>query len=58
MTRKCSVRYGTTVCSGINERIEQNVRDRCYDSKLKSLSNELTLILSDIRELNKVPNTK
>ena len=30
----------------------------CYDSKLKKLSNELTLVLSDIRELNRVPSTK
>ena len=26
---------------------------KCYDSKLKGLSNELTLILSDIRELDR-----
>jgi len=31
---------------------------QCYDSKLKDLSNELTLVLSDARELNRVPNTK
>ena len=30
----------------------------CYDSKLKGLNNELTLVLSDTRELNRVPNTK
>ena len=30
----------------------------CYNSKLKGLSNELTLVLSDTRELNRVPNTK
>ena len=30
----------------------------CYDSKLKDLSNELTLVLSDTRELDRVPNTK
>ena len=34
------------------------IRVRCYDSKLKVLSNELTLVLSDIRELDKVPTTK
>ena len=28
------------------------------DSKLKRLSNELTLVLSDTRELNRVSNTK
>ena len=31
---------------------------QCYDSKLKVLSNELTLVLSDTRELNRVPSTK
>ena len=30
----------------------------CYDSKLKGLSNKLTLILSNTRELDRVPNTK
>ena len=30
----------------------------CYDSMLKGLSKELTLVLSDIRKLDRVPNTK
>ena len=30
----------------------------CYDSKLKGLSNKLTLVLSDTRELDRIPNTK
>jgi len=30
----------------------------CYDSMLKVLSKELTLVLSDTRELDKVPSTK
>ena len=30
----------------------------CYDSMLKGLSKELTLVLSNTRELDKVPNTK
>ena len=30
----------------------------CYESMLKGLSKEATLVLSNIRELNKVPNTK
>ena len=30
----------------------------CYDSKLKGLSNELTLVLSDTRELDGVLSTK
>ena len=30
----------------------------CYDSMLKVLSKELTLVLSDIRELDRVPSTK
>ena len=31
---------------------------RCYDSMLKGLSKELTLVLSDIRELDRVPSTE
>ena len=34
------------------------VVDSCYDSMLKVLSKELTLVLSDTRELDRVPNTK
>ena len=30
----------------------------CYNSMLKELSKELTLVLSDTRELDRVPNTK
>ena len=30
----------------------------CYDSMLKVLSKELTLVLSNTRELDRVPNTK
>ena len=30
----------------------------CYDSKLKGLSDELTLVLSDTRELDRVPSTE
>ena len=30
----------------------------CYDSMLKVLSKELTLVLSDTRELDRVPSTK
>ena len=37
---------------------DANKKGVCYDSKLKGLSNELTLVLSDTRELNRVPNTK
>ena len=32
--------------------------DDCYDSKLKVLSNETTLVLSNTRELDRVPKTK
>ena len=31
---------------------------RCYDLKLKVLSNKTTLVLSNTRELNRVPSTK
>ena len=34
------------------------LNDICYDSMLKVLSKELTLVLSDTRELDRVPNTK
>ena len=30
----------------------------CYDLKLKVLSNKTTLVLSNTRELNRVPSTK
>ena len=30
----------------------------CYDLKLKELSNKTTLVLSNIRELDRVPSTK
>jgi len=30
----------------------------CYDLKLKVLSNKTTLVLSNTRELDRVPNTK
>jgi len=30
----------------------------CYDSMLKALSKELTLVLSNTRELDRVPKTK
>ena len=30
----------------------------CYDLKLKELSNKTTLVLSNTRELDRVPNTK
>jgi len=31
---------------------------RCYDLKLKELSDKTTLVLSNTRELNRVPSTK
>ena len=31
---------------------------QCYDSRLKELSDETTLVLSNIRELDRVPSTK
>ena len=31
---------------------------RCYDLKLKELSNRTTLVLSNTRELDRVPSTK
>ena len=34
------------------------ITDACYDLMLKGLSNRTTLVLSNTRELNRVPNTK
>ena len=36
---------------------DERWRPVCYDSKLKGLSDEQTLVLSDTRELDRVPNT-
>jgi len=33
-------------------------RAECYGSRLKGLSQEATLVLSNTRELDRVPNTK
>ena len=32
--------------------------DECYELKLKGLSDRTTLVLSNTRELNRVPKTK
>ena len=53
-------------CIGFTQEnlIENSVQDclsyilLCYDSKLKVLSNETTLVLSNIRELDRVPSTE
>ena len=36
----------------------EQVSFECYDSMLKVLSKELTLVLSNTKELDRVPNTK
>ena len=33
-------------------------QQKCYGSRLKGLSQEATLVLSNTRELDRVPNTK
>jgi len=35
-----------------------NMGPHCYESMLKGLSKEATLVLSNIRELNRVPSTE
>ena len=35
-----------------------NYDAKCYELKLKGLSNRTTLVLSNTRELDKVPSTK
>ena len=38
--------------------LTRNLDQVCYESKLKGLSNDTTLVLSDTRELDRVPSTK
>ena len=40
------------------ETTESNDCRECYELKLKELSNRTTLVLSNTRELDRVPNTK
>ena len=37
---------------------EKLVEEQCYELKLKGLSNRTTLVLSNIRELDRVPSTE
>ena len=43
-------------CYDLNPRVR--TEDYYYESRLKGLSQETTLILSNTRKLNRVPNTK
>ena len=36
----------------------RNIGELCYESMLKGLSKEATLVLSNTRELDRVPKTK
>ena len=40
------------------KRLSESIDYQCYESKLKGLSNETTLVLSNTRELDRVPSTK
>jgi len=42
----------------MNKRGKQAEDSICYDLKLKGLSNKTTLVLSNTRELDKVPSTE
>jgi len=42
----------------LEKNLSVHIAYTCYESKLKELSNETTLVLSNIRELDRVPNTK
>jgi len=44
--------------SRIYHKTLKGIEAMCYGSKLKGLSNETTLVLSNTRELDRVPNTK
>ena len=48
----------TSVCSSCVLQTRCSFPCYCYDSMLKGLSKELTLVLSDTRELDRVPKTK
>jgi len=42
----------------LNIRVVLLSNPKCYDSRLKGLSQETTLVLSNTRELDRVPKTK
>ena len=44
--------------TSVGQGYESTEGRQCYDSKLKVLSNETTLVLSNTRELNRVHSTK
>ena len=53
------VNYGREPRMGFDIRKkEKNEKAECYDLKLKVLSNKTTLVLSNIRELDRVPSTE
>ena len=51
------VEYSKTEVFYFN-RLQGSFNPPCYESKLKGLSNETTLVLSNTRELDRVPSTK
>jgi len=44
--------------TGENAEKSRHLDPKCYDLKLKGLSNKTTLVLSNTRELDRVPSTK
>jgi len=48
----------TVTCDGYVTVCDIMLTPHCYDLKLKGLSNKTTLVLSNTRELNRVPSTK
>ena len=52
---RCDINQAIKVSNAKNIIIITNT---CYESRLKGLSPETTLVLSNTRELNRVPNTK
>ena len=57
-TIKCMKMLGNSSRGLILTQKQLLYRSCCYDLKLKVLSNRTTLVLSNTRELNRVPNTK
>ena len=46
------------LCAQCQEETSWTLGVKCYNSMLKGLSKELTLVLSDTRELDRVPSTE
>jgi len=55
-TQVFRVRQVNEPCIGLTQ--ENSIENSCYELELKGLSNRTTLVLSNTRELNRVPSTE